>query len=111
MFGSRARCQAFTLHGSEVERVQSYKYLGFELHATKALTHGISKLVSVANKTMHAMNCRCAFLHICDPKQRCKLFDSLVLPVHSYAREVRAVDGKVGESAKQQAILEACTWS
>ena len=34
--GSRARCQAFTFNGNEVERVQSYKYLGFEFHATKA---------------------------------------------------------------------------
>ena len=89
------------LHGSEVERVQSYKYLRSEFYATKALNHGISKLVSVAKKAMHAMNCRCAFLHICDPKQRCKPFDSLALPVHSYARKVWAVDGKVGESVEQ----------
>ena len=42
-----------------------------------------------------------AFLHISDPKQRCKLFDSLVLPILSYACEVWAVDKKVGESAEQ----------
>ena len=86
---------------NEVERVQSYKYLGFEFHATKNLSHGVSKLVSAANKAMHAMNRRCAFLHISDPKQRCKLFDSLVLPILSYASEVWAVDKKVGESAEQ----------
>ena len=63
-FGSRARCQAFTFNGNEVERVQPYKYLGREIHATKALTHGVSKLVSAANKAMHAMNHRFAFLHI-----------------------------------------------
>ena len=84
-----------------VERVQSYKYLGFEFHATKALTHGVSKLVSAANKAMHAMNPRCAFLHISDPKQRRKLFDSLVLPILSYASEVWAVDEEVGKSAEQ----------
>ena len=82
-FGSRARCQAFTFNGNEVERVQSYKYLGFEFHATENLSHGVSKLVSAANKAMHAMNRRCAFLHISDPKQRCKLFDSLVPPTLS----------------------------
>ena len=91
-FGSRASCQAFKFNGSEVERAQSYKYLGFEFHATKALTHGVSKLVSAANKAMHAMTRRCAFLHISDPKQRCRLFDSLVLPILSYASEVWAVD-------------------
>ena len=92
---------AFTFNGNEVERVQSYKYLGFEFHATKNLSHDVSKLVSAANKAMHAMNRRCAFLHISDPKQRCKLFDSLVLPILSYASEVWAVDKKVGESAEQ----------
>ena len=52
------------LHGNEVERVQSYQYLGLELHATKNLSHGVSKLVFAANKAMHAMNRRWAFLHI-----------------------------------------------
>ena len=100
-FGSRARCQAFKFNGNDVERVQSYKYLGFEFHVTKALTHGVSKLASAANKAMHAMNRRCAFLHISDPKHRCKLFDSLVLPILSYASEVWAVDEEVGKSAEQ----------
>ena len=50
---------------------------------------------------MHAMNRRCAFLHISDPIQRCKLFDSSVLPILSYACEVWAVDKEVGESAEQ----------
>ena len=84
-----------------MERVQSYKYLGFEFHAIKKLAHGVSKLVSAANKAMHAMIRRCAFLHISDPKQRCKLFDSLVLPLLSYACEVWAVDKQVRESAEQ----------
>lgn len=50
------------------------------------------------------MNRRCAFLHISDPKQRCKLLDSLALrsiPIHSYASEVWDVDEKVGKSAEQ----------
>ena len=84
-----------------MERVQSYKYLGFEFHATNNLFHGVFKLVSAANKAMHAMKRRCAFLHISNPKQRCKLFDSLVLPILSYAREVWAVEKEVGESAEQ----------
>ncbi|KAL3132548.1 hypothetical protein ABBQ32_14236 [Trebouxia sp. C0010 RCD-2024] len=100
-FGSRAKCQTFTFNGNEVERVQSYKYLGFEFHATKSLAHGVSKLVSAANKAMHAMNRRCAFLHISDPKQRCNLFDNLVLPILSYASEVWAVDEGVGKAAEQ----------
>ena len=84
-----------------MERVQSYKYLGFEFHATSKLAHGVSKLVSAANKAMHAMHDRYAFLHISDPKQRCKLLDSLVLPILTYTREVWAVDKEMGESAEQ----------
>ena len=48
-FGSRASCPAFAFNGNEVERIQSYKFLGFEFHATKKLAHGISKLVSANN--------------------------------------------------------------
>ena len=85
---SRYRCPAFTFNGNEVERVQSYKYLGSEFHVIKKLAHGVSKLVSAANKAMHAMSRRCAFLHISDPKQRCKLFDSLVRPILSYTNAI-----------------------
>ena len=84
-----------------MERLQSYNYLGFEFQATKNLSHGVSKLVSAANKAMHAMNRRCTFLHISDPKQRCKLFDSLVLPILNYASEVWTVDKTVGKLAEQ----------
>ena len=41
------------------------------------------------------------FFHISDPKQRCKLFDSLVLLILKYASEVWAVDKTVGKSGKQ----------
>ena len=100
-FGSRARCQAFTFNGNEAERVQSYKYLGFEFRATKNLSHGVSKLVVAANEAMHAMNRRCAFLHISDPKQPCKLLDGLVLPILGYTSKFWAVDKTLGESAEQ----------
>ncbi len=45
-FGSKAACQAFVFNNNEfeVERVESYKYLGFEFHATKNLAHGTSLL-------------------------------------------------------------------
>ena len=100
-FGSRARCPAFTVNGNKVERVQPYKYLEFKFYATKKLAHGVSKLLFAANKAMHAMNRRCAFVHIFDPKQRCKLFDNLVLPILSHTCEVWAVEKEVGQSAEQ----------
>ena len=61
----------------------------------------------------NAMNRRCAFLHISDPKQRYRLFDSLVLPILGYASEIWAVDDEVGNSAEQlhrRFLKHACTW-
>ncbi len=49
---------------------------------------------------MHAMNRRGAILPISDPELRCKLFDSRVLPIMSYAGEVWGVDEKLGAAAE-----------
>jgi len=99
-FGSKAACQAFVFNNDEVERVESYKYLGFEFRATKNLAHGVSQLVSAAKQATHSMNRRCALLPISDPELRCKLFHSLVLPILSYASEVWGVDEKIGDAAE-----------
>ncbi len=90
-FGSKATCQAFMFTGNEVERVESYKYLGFEFHATKNLARGVSQLVSAAKKAMHSMNRRCALL---------PTSDSLLLPILRYASEVWGVDEKIGDAAE-----------
>ncbi len=37
---------------------------------------------------------------LCTMYVRCKLFDSLVLPILSYASEVWAVDDKIGDAAE-----------
>ena len=46
------------------------------------------------------MNYRCAQLPISDPALRCKLFDSLVLPILRYASEVWGVEEKIGDAAE-----------
>jgi len=58
---------SFVLNDAVVERVESYKYLGFVLHATKAMTFGTAFLVAAARKAMFAMRRRCALLGIRDP--------------------------------------------
>ena len=73
---------------------------GSEFHATKYLAHGVSQLVSAANTAMRSMNRSCALLPIFDPELRCKLFDSSVLPILSYANEVWGVDEGIGEVAE-----------
>ncbi len=73
----------FVFSGAVVERVESYKYLGFVLHATKKLTFGTDALVAMARKALFAIRRRCALLGIRDPvlQCNCKLFDTLVLPI------------------------------
>ena len=44
----------FVLNGAVVERVDSYKYLGFVFLATKGLTSGTTFLVAAARKAMFA---------------------------------------------------------
>ena len=53
----------FVLNGAVAERVESYKHLGFVLHATKAMTFGTTFLVAAARKAMFAMRNWCARGH------------------------------------------------
>lgn len=49
---------------------------------------------------MFAMRRRCALLGIRDPAMQCKLFDTLVLPILTYACEVWAVNPSISEAAE-----------
>ena len=89
------------LNGVVVERVESYKYLGFVFHAKKNMSFGTSFLVAAARKAMFAMRRRCAELGIRDPALQCKLFDTLVLPILSYGVEVWGVKPSFGEAATE----------
>ena len=92
----------FVLKGAVVERVpaERCKYLGFTVHATKAMTFGTSFLVAAARKAMSAMRRRCALLGIRDSAMLCKLLDTLILPILSYACQVWPVNPNVGEAAE-----------
>ncbi|KAL3146185.1 hypothetical protein ABBQ32_14176 [Trebouxia sp. C0010 RCD-2024] len=96
----RSAVADFVLNGAVVERVESYKYLGFVFHATKNMSFGTSFLVAAAKKAMFAMRRRCAELGIRDPALQCKLFDTLVLPILSYAVEVWGVKPGIAEEAE-----------
>ncbi len=80
--------------------MESYKYLGCVVHATKTLTFGTDALVATARKALFAMRRRCALLGMRDPAVQCKLFDTLVLPVLSYGCEVWGVDAKCGAATE-----------
>ena len=85
----------FTLNGAVVERVDSYKYLGFVFHAVRDMAFGAGFLVAAARKALFAMRRRCAWLGIRDLASQCKLFDTLVLPILSYGCEVWGVNPKL----------------
>ena len=88
----------FVLSGAVVERVESYKYLGFVVHATKKVTFGTDCLLATAKQATFAMRRRCSLLGIRDPALQ--LFDTLVLPILSYGCEVWGVDTKCGAVAE-----------
>jgi len=78
----------FTYRGTTIERVQSFRYLGLELHSTRGMAVAINKLTIAGKKALFALHRRCNDLNIIDLEVMCQLFDSLVRPVLSYACEV-----------------------
>ncbi len=90
----------FVLSDAIVECVESYKCLGFVVHATKRSTFGTDALVATAKKGLFAMRRRCALLGIRDLALQCKLFDTLLLPILSYGCEVWIVDTRCSTAAE-----------
>ena len=79
-----------TYAGQPVEQVQSYKFLGLQMHGTKGLTFALSHLKAVAQRASFALLARCTELNITDIPLKLKLFDALVRPVMSYSCKVWA---------------------
>ncbi len=84
----RSAVPEFTYRKTTIERVQSFRYLGLQLHSTKGMAVTIDKLTVVGKKALFALHRRCNDLSIIDSEVMCQLFDSLVRPVLSYACEV-----------------------
>jgi hypothetical protein len=91
----------FTYRGTTIERVQSFRYLGLELHSTRGMAIAIDKLTTAGKKEPFTLRRRCNDLSIIDPEVMCQLFDSLVRPVVNYACEVWI--GCIGAKGLQQA--------
>jgi hypothetical protein len=81
-------CQAFQYEGEVIEQLNSFKYLGVELHGTKGMQAAIHRLAMSGKKAVFALWRRCAELRIFYPTLQCQLFDALVKPVLSYGCEV-----------------------
>ena len=71
-----------------IEYVQSFRYLGIDLHQTRGFTFSAEHLASAGLKAAFALRRRCAELGIRDVRLKCRLFDALVVPVLSYGCEI-----------------------
>jgi hypothetical protein len=81
-------CQAFQYEGEAIKQLNSFKYLGVELHGTKGMQVVIQRLAMLGKNVVFALRRRCTELCIFDPALQCQLFDALVKPVLSYGCEV-----------------------
>jgi hypothetical protein len=74
--------------GAAVEVVDSFKYLGVDLHCTKPFADAGLPRKESGEKALLAMLSRCRELGIEDPLLQIRLFDALVQPVMLYAVEM-----------------------
>lgn len=97
----RSNCAPFVFQDKVVDRVEEYGYLGFVFQATRNMAYGADFLVAAAKQAMHAMRQRCVSLGLSVPASICKLFDTLALPILSYACQVWAVHPRAIDNAEK----------
>jgi len=97
----RSAAPEFTYRGTTIERVQSFRYMGLQLHNTRGMTVAIDKLTVAGKKVLFALRRKCNDLSITNSEVMCQLFDSLVCLVLNYACEVWI--GCIGAKGLQQA--------
>jgi hypothetical protein len=64
-------CQAFQYEDETIKQLNSFKYLGVELHGTKGMQAAIQWLAMSGKKAVFALRRRCAKLRIFDPALQC----------------------------------------
>ena len=79
--------------GKSIDFVESFKYLGVDLHCTQAFASAGLPRKESGHRAMLAMLRRCRELGIDDPQLQVKLFDALVQPVMMYAVELWGASG------------------
>ncbi len=89
-------CQECVFEGDDIERVQTFKYLGIMFETTSNLDNVVEHLAITNQCSLFALNRRCARLCIMDVKLRCDLFNTLVCSIASYACKVWVDSKKIG---------------
>ncbi len=64
----RSATPEFSYRGTTIEWVQSFRYLGLELHSTRGMVVAIDKLTVAEKKALFALCRRCNDLSIADPE-------------------------------------------
>lgn len=90
--------EVFTYKGVALKNVESFRYLGMELHCTQPFGSAAGALAGSGGKALHAMRRRCAELGLSSPDLQLELFDVLVRPVLSYGSEIWATQFLSGSS-------------
>jgi hypothetical protein len=67
----RSAALEFTYGGTTIEWVQSFRYLGLELHNTRGMVVAIDKLTTTGKKALFTLRHRCNDMSITDPKVMC----------------------------------------
>jgi len=67
----RSAAPEFTYKGTTIERVQSFRYLGLELHSTRGMAIAIDKLTAAGKKALFALHHKCNDLSIIDLEVMC----------------------------------------
>jgi hypothetical protein len=99
VFNSIDPCQKFVLEGDAIDHLQTFKYLGILLETTLNLDNVVECLIATNKHSLFMLNHCYVELHMMDVKLHCDLFNMLVRPTISYAREVW-VDSKKIEIIK-----------
>ena len=72
--------------GQSIEFVESFKYLGIDMHCTQSFSNAGLPRKESAMRALPVMLRRCRELGIDDPALQVKLFDALVHPVMMYIK-------------------------
>lgn len=91
---SQAAQQAWTwhYHGSPIQRVSEFKYLGVVMHETKGVSVAIASLAAAARRAAWAMISRFRVGKVRDISLKLKMFKALVLPIMEYCGAVWCPD-------------------
>ena len=78
-------------NGAKLQFVEKFKYLGVVFDARKGVKASLQYVLGAGKRAVHAVHTGCSLVGIKFPAAKCKMFDTKVMPILTYASEVWAV--------------------